>query len=343
MSLNEDWDSYCNGDYSINTLPDKNMSLDTVTPLTTDISVSTKTMISFLNQTIHLQDMFWKIPIIPYHIHGEGVIKKQIKLTSLSQDEVDEIMNKINTNDHVVNQLISSVIDTDSNTYKDVRKISIGISKRDFTSYRCKKKGAFYNCFVLILRITHEDVFKEIHVKVFNTGKLEIPGIKTDEILDKTIMLLCNVLQPFSSIKLSCDRSKHDTVLINSNFTCGYFIEREKLYQRLKNHYRINCMYDPCSYPGIQGEIYLNNITNREEIDTIQYPKHEKMSFMIFRTGSVLIVGKGNTYVLNEIYTYLKQILINEYTHVGIKLNYTQSCDKDTVKKTRKKIILIEP
>lgn len=343
MSLSEDWDSYCNGDYSINSLPEKGMCLGESAPLSSDISVSTKTMISFLNQTIDLKDMFWKIPIVPYHIHGEGVIKKQIKLTSLSQDEVNEIANKTNTNDYVVNQLISRVIDTDSKTYKDVRKISIGISKRDITSYRCKKKGAFYNCFVLILRIIHEELFKEIHVKVFNTGKLEIPGIKTDEILEKTIMLLCNVLQPLSRTQLSCDRSKHDTVLINSNFTCGYFIEREKLYQRLKNHYRINCMYDPCSYPGIQGEIYLNNITNREELDSIQYPKHEKMSFMIFRTGSVLIVGKGNTYMLNEIYTFLKQLLIHEYINVGIQLNNVKDTMKGLIKKTRKKVIFIEP
>uniref|UniRef100_A0A6C0JVA3 Uncharacterized protein n=1 Tax=viral metagenome TaxID=1070528 RepID=A0A6C0JVA3_9ZZZZ len=340
MTVSDDWDRYCNGDYTMTSLPEK--VLDADTPLSTDISVSTKTMISFLNQTICLQDMFWKIPIIPYHIQGEGVIKKQIKLTSVSQDEVNEIANKTNITDYVDNQLISRVIDTDSNTYKDVRKISIGISKRDITSYRCKKKGAFYNCFVLILRIIHDELFKEIHVKVFNTGKLEIPGIKTDGILEKTILLLCRVLQPLSSTPLSCDRSKHETVLINSNFRCGYFIEREKLYQRLKNHYRINCMYDPCSYPGIQGEIYLNNITNREEIDSIQYPKHEKMSFMIFRTGSVLIVGKGNTYMLNEIYTFLKQILINEYTNVGIQLNDSLGCDK-AIKKTRKKIILIEP
>lgn len=343
MSVSDDWDNYCNGDYTMNSLPVKGMCLVEDTPLSSDISVSTKTMISFLNQSIPLQDMFWKIPIVPYHIQCEGVIKKQIKLTSVTQDQVDEIMNKINLTDYVDNQLISRVIDKDSNTYKDVRKISIGISKRDITSYRCKKKGAFYNCFVLILRIKHEELFKEIHVKVFNTGKLEIPGIKTDEILEKTIKLLCNVLQPLSSSPLSCDRSKHATVLINSNFTCGYFIEREKLYQRLKNHYRINCMYDPCSYPGIQGEIHLNNIMNRDEIDSLQYPKHEKMSFMIFRTGSVLIVGKGNTYMLNEIYTFLKQVLINEYTHVGLELNDSQNCDKTMIKKTRKKNIFIEP
>ena len=342
MSLSEEWDSFCNGDSQTHSVPDKGMPSEMGTPLSSGISVSTKTMISFLNQPIHIQEVFWKIPIVPYHVQGQGVIKKQIKLTSVSQEEVDEIVNKTNITDYVENQLISRVVDTDSHVFKEVRKISIGISKRDITSYRCKKKGAFYNCFVIILRILHEGIFKEIHVKVFNTGKLEIPGIKTDDILEKTIMLLCNVLEPISGGRITCDRSKHDTVLINSNFTCGYFIEREKLYQRLKTHYRINCMYDPCSYPGIQGEIYLSNITDRASIDSLRYSKHTKMSFMIFRTGSVLIVGKGNTYMLNEIYTFLNQLLIHEYTNVGIQLNHSDT-NKGMTKKTRKKIIFIEP
>jgi len=183
MSVSEDWDSFCNGESQPLSVPDKGRPSEMGTPLSSNISVSTKTMISFLNQPIHLQEVFWKIPIVPYHVQGQGVIKKQIKLTSVSQEEADEIVNKTNITDYVENQLISRVVDTDSHVFKEVRKISIGISKRDITSYRCKKKGAFYNCFVIILRILHEGVFKEIHVKVFNTGKLEIPGIKTDDII----------------------------------------------------------------------------------------------------------------------------------------------------------------
>ena len=51
--------------------------------------------------------------------------------------------------------------------FKDIRKISIGTCKKDILSYRSKKKSAFYNCFVLILRVKEDDIFKEIHVKVF--------------------------------------------------------------------------------------------------------------------------------------------------------------------------------
>ena len=80
--------------------------------------------------------------------------------------------------------------------FKDIRKITVGISKKDIMSYRSKKKQAFYNCFVMILRIKILDAFKEFHIKVFNTGKLEIPGIQDSTILEKVLTLLVNILMP---------------------------------------------------------------------------------------------------------------------------------------------------
>ena len=166
---------------------------------------------------------------------------------------------------------------------------------------RCKKKGAFYNCFALILRIKHLSAFKEIHVKVFNTGKLEIPGIQSDEMLVKTLELLCDTLRKISIglEGITWDNSKNSIVLINSNFTCGYYINREKLYHRLKYHYGINSAFDPCSYPGIQSKFYYDHSKDRDEqtgipLSGVEKPDKDKIteiSFMIFRTGSILIVG----------------------------------------------------
>ena len=39
-------------------------------------------------------------------------------------------------------------------------------------------------------------------------------------------------------------------VLINSNFKCNYYINREKLFNLLKFKYNIHSLYDPCSYPN---------------------------------------------------------------------------------------------
>ena len=92
-----------------------------------------------------------------------------------------------------VNQYVMQHIDNPAGRikYKDVRKVSIGISRKDVISYRIKQKSAFYNCFVVILRIeVQSNNYKEFHVKVFNTGKLQIPGIQTDDTLDKILDLL---------------------------------------------------------------------------------------------------------------------------------------------------------
>jgi hypothetical protein len=64
----------------------------------------------------------------------------------------------------------------------------------------------------------------------------------------------------------------------------------------------------------------------------------QEISFMVFRTGSVLIVGNCDSYVLNIIYKYLRELLTNEYANIFIKNNNTKK--KQSVKKIKKKTIL---
>ena len=59
---------------------------------------------------------------------------------------------------------------------------------------------------------------------------------------------------------------------------------------------------------------------------------------MIFRTGSVLIVGNCNEEILHIIYEYLKNIIHKEYDNIFIKINKEEK--KNANKKIRKKTIL---
>lgn len=348
LELDEAWENFCDGDYQHKTSKSINTITSEETPKSSDIYISTKTKISYLNQAIDLNNVFWKIPIIPYHIPEIGVIKKQMKFNSSSQEELDDIRTKLPKDVYTDEHIISRIVKPEGRIkFKDVRKVSIGLCKKDITSYRCKKKQAFYNCFALILRIKYKGSFKEIHVKVFNTGKLEIPGIQTDVVLWTTLDLLTSIMYPIviSKTPISWLKNKSETVLINSNFTCGYFVNREKLYNRLKFHYKINSAYDPCSYPGIQCEFHYNKANINGPQDGQQPTGDEKknyvkISFMIFRTGSVLIVGKCTEPMLNNIYAFLKDLLEKEYKIVGGKL-ITDKKDKKKKKKIRKKTIII--
>ena len=364
-SINDEWekfisssydDEYCDNTDELKTISDENISFtisdrtdlnNEEIPKATDIYISTKSKIAYLNREIDLKEIFWNIPIVPYAVPKNGVIKKQIKFNSTTQEEVDIIQENLKKELYFEEQVLTSINNPNGRIkFKDIRKISVGISKKDIMSYRSKKKSAFYNCFVMILRIKINNIFKEFHIKVFNTGKMEIPGIQNDTIYETVLSTILTTLQPHIKESLGY-LQKSDTVLINSNFNCGYYISREILFDILKQKYNIQCIYDPCSYPGIQCKFYYNpnvEVQSGKQIsaeDKEKYPNIVEVSFMIFRTGSILIVGMCDDNVLYVIYDFLKKILIEEYHKINQRVVQKDVVDKTKDKKIRKKNILI--
>jgi len=331
-----------------------------------DLYISTQTKVLFLNQDIDTHHVFWQIPITEYWKPEECVVKKQMKIVSKSKEEFEEYQQKLLNVPYYIENIINQI---DNPTairikFKDERKITVGISKKDIMNCRGKVKHAFYNCFAVIFRFIDTDiddvstgVFREIHVKIFNTGKLEIPGVLNNRILTKVKQMILAYIGPYTKEPLAFknETTHNHNVLINSNFNCGYFINREKLYAILKEKYGIETAFDPCSYPGIKCKFYFNH---EHGFDTclqkghIQYAdkgmkmneliankKYTEISFMIFRTGSCLIVGNCDEFILAFVYEFIKKILYDEYEHICV-LNEVSN---EKVKKTkiRKRIIYV--
>ena len=344
--IDVEWESFMGGN-NINTKA-QDLCETSEMPEPSDIYISTKSKIGFLNTPVDIKDIFWKIPVLSYWRPAEGIVKKQVKLVSADAEELEETLELVKAYECVDQQIITHIDNPEGRIkFKDIRKVSIGISKKDILTYHSKKKSAFYNCFVIIMRIKYEDVFREIHIKVFNTGKQEIPGIQNDEmyelVLDKLVILLKPLME---ATELACSKIS-DTILINSNFTVGFYINREVLYRLLKDKYNIECIYDPCSYPGIQCKYYyLETLANCEDDDVIRTMTGQNVgvdklvcvSFMIFRTGSVLIVGKCNEKILRHIYSFLKTVFREEYTNI---LQNDVVVVKEKTKKVRRKIICV--
>lgn len=286
-----------------------------------ELYISTTTKISFLDRHVPLVETFWRLPVIDYSCPMEGVVKKQMKFSSFTEEELQATMDASSKEKCVRHHLITRVDNPAVRVgFKDIRKISVGLSKKDIQNHRSKEKSAFYNCFVMILRVREGGVFKEIHVKVFNTGKLEIPGIQSLDTLRSVLRLVLNVLRPVIPDGAGTNfTGEHDTVLINSNFNCGFYIERQRFYDILKNEYRLACSFDPCSYPGVQCKYYYDANTDgelrgrRDAGDARQY----KVSFMVFRTGSVLVVGKCTEEVLGAVYARIREVLLAERDRIS--------------------------
>ncbi len=330
-----------------------------VVPECGELYISTKTKVIYLNKTVDIDNIFWKIPITDYWKPNDGVIKKQMKIVCVSPEELEVYSAK---RDSLENYYTENIIKQVNNTsarrikYKDERKITVGLSKKDIMNCRSKKKGAFYNCFALIIRVLFEGIYREIHVKVFNTGKMEIPGVLNMKLLAKIKEMVINIIQPFVNDKLSFVETNIDkNVLINSNFKCGFAINRKKLYTILLQKYRILSSFDPSIYPGLKCKFYFNNeigfdkekqngrITDEDKNLTIteinDKTKYKEVTFVAFQTGSCLIVGGCSEEILLFVFDFFKNILYNEYPNIFVDCKY--QVVKNKKKKLRKKTVQI--
>jgi hypothetical protein len=332
---------------------------NTIVPKCEDLYISTKTKVLFLNIPIDIHSIFWKIPIVEYWKPQEGVIKKQMKIVSKTPEEYEGYCKMLENNYYYTENVIKQINNPQARRikFKDERKLTVGISKKDIMNCRGKVKNAFYNCFALIMRFEYDGLFREIHVKVFNTGKLEIPGILNADLFTIVKRMILEQLQPFIDTPLTFSESnEEDNVLINSNFNCGFYIQRDKLYHILKSKYGIESSFDPCSYPGVKCKFYFNHeigydsrLQNGrvEEADRSMKMselglnmKYTEVSFMIFRTGSCLIVGNCSEKILQHIFDFIKQVLHDEYQHIRVENEeYTV---KNKQVKLRKKTLNVE-
>lgn len=336
-------------------------------PKATDIYISTKTKIAFIDTRVDLNDLFWFVPVAQFVRPVEGVISKQIKVSSDTPEAQEAVRrgyeNMVARSEYDAVQTsykVLSHIDTTETTtkrYKHTVKISCGMSNKHVTSFRTKEKGVFFNCFALVLRVLdpEDDAFKEVNVKVFNTGKLQLPGIKEDRVMHLALRHLCGIVEAYFERKGAPRKVTYDPALItnelvNSDFNCGFNVCQRTLLPILKHRYNIISMFDDCSYPGIQSKFYYN--AGKKVQDGVcrcakQCTKKSNradpgrcivISFMVFRTGSVMIVGRCTSDdMLYEIYGFIRELLQRHYAEIQ---EGPSSVKKKQASRSKKRFIL---
>lgn len=362
-SIDDEWTQYLNGNSDDQLFKevsglDKGNILEDV-PICDELYISTTTKVLFLNMPIDIEDIFWKLPIIEYEKPENGIVKKQMKVISKTPEDYEQLKERLVNLKYYKEHILKQIHNPSARRmkFKDERKITVGLSKRDIMNCRGKVKNAFYNCFALIIRFLYNNSYKEIHVKVFNTGKLEIPGVLNNVLLEEVKQLILLFMQPHMKEEIYyIDKNMDDNVLINSNFNCGYYINRDKLYSILRSDkYNIETAFDPCSYPGVKCKFYFNNNQPFDKslqsglIETTDQnmklyeldgsKKYTEISFMIFRTGSCLIVGNCTEKILRFVYDFIKDVLFNEYMNICVPGDIEPA--KEKKEKLRKKNITV--
>jgi len=338
-------------------------------PQCRDLYISTKTKKPFLNidDKINILTLFWKIPVIEYWTPIEGIVKKQMKIVCKTEAETAELEKRRTTEYYFKDKkIVKQTENTNRKTkYKDERKISVGLNTKDVMNCRGKESGgAMYNCIALTIRFKNaNNTFIEIHVKIFNTGKLEIPGILDATLYERIKVFILQVLSHhFLPHVLDFRAPTSENVIINSNFYVGFNINRDVLHGILRSEkYKIDTIYDSCTYPAVKSKFYFCNSLGFDPVlqrgiiqqedralktkDIMVSDKYTKVSFMVFRTGSCLIVGNCTEEVLMFVYEFVKKVLTDEYEKIYVDGGEETPESKKAQKKTklRKRKMMVTP
>ena len=105
--LNAAWDLFCKTNNCEIRLEEEKKK-DKM-PTCSDLYISTKTIICYLNTEIDINLLFWNIPIIPYYNATDGVLKKEIKITTNEKTDLDDILKNIEHLDNVKMNIITNI------------------------------------------------------------------------------------------------------------------------------------------------------------------------------------------------------------------------------------------
>ena len=103
-------------------------------------------------------------------------------------------------------------------------------------------------------------------------------------------------------------------MLINSDFSVGFKIKRENLYELLVNEYGIYVTYEPDIYPGVNSKFFWNEETiNTKQRGVCCCTKKcdgkglgkgngdcKKITVAIFQSGNIIITGARTVQQLND-------------------------------------------
>jgi len=222
---------------------------------------------------------------------------------------------------------------------KAQEKIVIGTCVRDELTKRKKSKNIFFNQSTLVVRRLVSDIdgkkmFKEVNIKIFKNGGVQMTGIPSDTFAQDTLAWLAVELSSFSQPVLEGKAAPHrySIQLINSDYQVNGNINREKLHEILVNEYNLFSSFESTIYQGCDTKYYYNESAPADAVEGIcpcgemctgsgdgrTLGQCKEITISPFHTGSIIITGARRFEQIEKAYVFMNKIL-KKHSHEMIK------------------------
>lgn len=277
---------------------------------TSALRISTMCTTCETGRDINYPAFFTHVQIMPYYLYKEGCLKT--KLLKETRGVCDE----------------------------DIREQ--GKKTQDQTPVVPKGKNFLHQTTVIYRVKTGPATWKEVNVKVFKNGSLQMSGVSSIDIAQRAQELVIADLNSANRLSggLILGEGKPDLVtvpidisLINSDFSVSFLIRREVLREILDSEYKMHAEFESTGYQGVKVAYMWNSeYTNQKKFpysgtcycDDVydiapctadsKGTGHGKgqcrcVTIAIFQTGKVIITGARSHDQLMDVYNYILNML----------------------------------
>ncbi len=229
-------------------------------------------------------------------------------------------------------------------------KSVIGYSSRDAFSKRGVSDKTFFNQSTIVLRKAtnkEQTQFKEVNVKLFGNGGIQMTGIPAEEFAKETLVWMLEELKKVkANVFASAPELKLFKVqLINSDYQVQYPINRTALHTILSRTYGLFSTFESTIYQGVNTKYYYNEKhPDRDRPGICLCDRRcrgqgsgsgpgecKRITMSVFQTGKIIITGGRYLYQLEEAYNFLNTVLRDHSDEV---LRIPQTTASEDNKKT---------
>lgn len=205
--------------------------------------------------------------------------------------------------------------------------VSKGTCFRDIMMKPKGKGASFFNQTTLIIRREVSPLnWKEINIKLFKNGGVQITGVRTLEMASGALHWLVDFIQRTCTAKPIFAKTprihKEETQLINTDFSIGAKMRRDVLHRILVDTYRLSSSFESAIYQGVKTKYFYNDkkppgaapghcictkLCNGKG-DGTEIGACKKITISSFQTGNVIVTGGRTMQQTNEAYEFIKRV-----------------------------------
>lgn len=217
-------------------------------------------------------------------------------------------------------------------------------------------KTSFFNqATIVIRRETSPLSWKEINIKLFRNGGVQVTGVRSMEMSSDAVRWLISHVQAtctnppiFESTPVV---QKEQIQLVNTDFSIGAKVRRDVLHKILTEKYRLNSSYESAIYQGVKTKYFYN--AQRPEGsppgicpctklckgtgDGTKINECKKITISPFQTGQVIITGARTMEQIQEGYEFIKGVFTTHADSI-LRKNYVLPQTEQAPTSTKKQV-----